>query len=465
MTMKTEDSYNVSSLPPILDSYTSAQCPEKAAGQRQRRQQSPSRTGKMQMAMTSAHAEDSDQMLERKRKALLDQRHLKTYYRLQRVKDVLSYQHATRLREKVQRQRQEMKHHDSKLKEGHIKQKLLTIQRATRSTLTHDDVYLKCLPKTRFYLVLELQKQLTRLGYLQSRGEQEVFRVWTEQHRSTCQLERQLQALEHSSSPSSDVTLENLLKQKPGSLPKLQITPDDSTAQHQHMPVSPRGNEGEANTFQQQGKQSCGQEKTELMFPEVFTRELKVPKFSSLRSTFLEEVSSKMLLMKIYEPPIWSKTFDIKHKTRFMHNLSLSHMADTQRIMAKNGLSLQCTDGLSIKELMEHECPHNIQTLKSRYPTEPDFTHLSDKGTESPECFTESPNTNFSPSLHLAGKGTDESPSSSAKDTQSSYIDMPLCITDIYTSHVVQVMYVFYTPYCFYDKIDTNQLTNHTIIQ
>ncbi|KTF77123.1 hypothetical protein cypCar_00044660, partial [Cyprinus carpio] len=39
---------------------------------------------------------------------------------------------------------------------------------------------------------------------------------------------------EHSSNPSSDVTLEDLLKQKPGFFPKLQITPDDSTAQQKH---------------------------------------------------------------------------------------------------------------------------------------------------------------------------------------------------------------------------------------
>ncbi|XP_058651662.1 uncharacterized protein LOC131552130 isoform X3 [Onychostoma macrolepis] len=408
--------------------------------QRQRRQQSPSKTGPM--AMTSAHAVDSDQVLERKRKALLDQRHLETYYRLQRLKDVLSYKHATLLREKVQRQRQEMKLHDSRPREEHREQKLVSLQRA-RSTLTHDDAYLRCLPKTRYYLVLELQKQLKQLGCLQSRREQEVFRVWTEQHRSTYQLEKQLQAVvmlaEHSSNSSSDVTLEDLLKQKSGSLPKLQITPSDSTAQHKHMPISVRVGGGGVNAFQQQCKQSWGQDETELMFPEVFTREIKVPKFSSLQSTFLEEVSSKMLLMRSHEPPIRSKTIDIKHKMRLMHNLSLSHMADTQRIMAKNGLSLQFTDGFSIKELMEHECPHNIQTQMSRCATEPDFTHLSDKGTsESPESFTESPNTHFSPSLHPVGKNT-ESPYSSAGDMHLSYTDVPLCVADIYTSHAVKV--------------------------
>lgn len=53
-------------------------------------------------------------------------------------------------------------------------------------------------------------------------------------------------------------------------------------------------------------------------------------------------------------------------------------------------------------EEMEHECPRNIQTQMSRCATEPDFTHLSDKSTsESPESFTESPNTHFSPRLGI----------------------------------------------------------------
>ncbi|XP_067277095.1 uncharacterized protein [Pseudorasbora parva] len=195
------------------------------------RKQIPSRT--LLMAITS------DQVLERKRKALLDQRHLETYYRIHRLHDMLSYQYATLLREKVQRQRQEMKPHDtnnSRLREGHKEKKFVSIQRVTRSTFTHNDAYLRCLPKTHHYLILELQKQLTRLGYLQSRRQQEVFKVWTEQHRNTSQLEKQLQAIcnENRSNSSPDVTLKDLLKQKSGSLPKLQITSDDSTAQHKH---------------------------------------------------------------------------------------------------------------------------------------------------------------------------------------------------------------------------------------
>jgi len=40
---------------------------------------------------------------------------------------------------------------------------------------------------------------------------------------------------ENSSISSPDVTLKDLLKQKSVSLPKLQITPDDSTAEQEHV--------------------------------------------------------------------------------------------------------------------------------------------------------------------------------------------------------------------------------------
>ncbi|XP_073776663.1 uncharacterized protein si:ch211-130h14.4 isoform X11 [Danio rerio] len=232
--MKTEDIYHESSLPPILDSYQSALCPDKAAGlfeyQRQRRRQSSSRSGPI--TKSSANVVDADPGLERKRKALLDQRHLETYYKIHHLKDMLGYQYAALLKEKVERQRQEMKSpvpDNSRLTEGLKKQKSVSLHKLTRSSPIHDDTYLRRLPKTQHYLVLELQKQLVRLGYLQSLREQEVFGVWVEQHRNTRQLQKQLKAVEHS---SPDVTLEDLLKLKSGSLPKLQIRCNDSTAQH-----------------------------------------------------------------------------------------------------------------------------------------------------------------------------------------------------------------------------------------
>ncbi len=54
-------------------------------------------------------------------------------------------------------------------------------------------------------------------------------------------------------------------------------------------------------------------------------------------------------------------------------------------------------------------------------------------------------------------------PYSSAGDMHLSYTDDPLCVADIYTSHAVKVLYVFFIQCCFYDKIQRN--INYTIIQ
>ncbi|XP_065107324.1 uncharacterized protein [Paramisgurnus dabryanus] len=439
MALKTEDAHHVSIFPPILDCYLSAQCPKKKANpvefHRQRRHHSCSRLG--QVVMSRADAENSDQVLENKQKALLDQRHLETYYRIHRLKDVLSHQYATLLEEKVQKQRQEMKSHhtnDSKTTQRHKEQtkKRKNTQRLTRSILTHDDTYISALPKTRCYMVVELQSQLTRLGCLQFRRDQEVFRVWLEQHRSIYHLEKQLQAMELNRTSRPDVTLEDLLKHKTKTLPKLQISHEDATAHQENMPVSLKGTGGGAIACQLHGKQRQGQDETELMFPEVFTREFKVPKFSVLRSTFLNAMSTNMPYVRSDEPPIKSRSTDIiRHKLRFMHNLSRSHIADTKRIMAKNRLSLQCTDGFSIKELMEYEGPHEVQIQKSRCSSESDLIH--EATTESPESLIENPTTQIS--LQFADERTEDS-SSSAEATDSSDTDVPLSIHNLYTSQM-----------------------------
>ncbi|XP_057198197.1 uncharacterized protein LOC130559251 isoform X4 [Triplophysa rosa] len=314
-----------------------------------------------------------------------------------------------------------------------LDQKKGTAKILTRSTLTHDDTFMKSLPKTRHYLVVALQRQLTRLGFLQSHREQEVFRVWLEQHRSICHLEEQLQAMKLS---GTYVTLEDLLKHNGRrTLPKLHISPEETTSQQDHMPASLKGRGGGANACQLHGKQTRGQDDTELMFPEVFLREFKVPKFSALQSTSLEVLSTSMPLLRSDEPTIKPRNIEItRHKLRLMHNLSLSHMAETQRIMAKNGFSLQGIDGFILNELMEYECPHFVQIHKSKCPAESDLTRRSLATTERPESHTENPNIQISIcSLPFAEKGAEDL-SSSSEAAHSSDTDVPLCIQELCSS-------------------------------
>ncbi|TRY90312.1 hypothetical protein DNTS_018615, partial [Danionella cerebrum] len=296
--------------------------------QRLKKQQTSSRADPAKMTSDML---ESDLVLERKQKALQDQ-------------------YAALLKEKVQRQRQEMKASVSDKtgpRKGNKDQKSTSVQKLTRSTLIHDDTYLRFLPKTQHYLVLELQKQLRRLGYLQSRREQEVFKVWTERHRSKAQVEW-LKTIEHS---SPDVTLEDLLKHNSGSAPKLQVTRDESLTNPKAVSVIGGG----VCAAQLQEKQIQGQEEIELLLPEILTRKLKMPKLSSLQSTFLREVNPSLPLKDV-----------------------------------EQGFS------------------HNVQTNKSAHVRSLN-SKLREKGSPgSPESIIESPKSQFTKSLQPAGKSTKE---------------------------------------------------------
>ncbi|XP_036429292.1 uncharacterized protein si:ch211-130h14.4 [Colossoma macropomum] len=347
----------------------------------------------------SGPAADSDEAAEAKQKFLLDQRHLETYHRIHRLRDRLSHHYAELLREKVQRQRLEIKLHDSATLENRAKRieqraRKLTIQKFAGSSLEHDDTYLRALPKTRYYLILELQRLLSQRGCLRGPKEQEVFRSWVDQHK-TAQLDRQLQQMALCSKSAPGMELEDLLKEKQEVLPKIQISTDENQQEEQeHQPaVSESGGGAQADSPRLHGKQSQEQDHTELKFPSVFLQEIQVPRFSTLQPSFSETFKTNVLLLKVKEPLHKSTTAALtQHKLRLMHSLSLSHMAHTRRLLDKQGLALQYDEGYSINNLLEHVCLNKISTKEPRFSTEPALPPLSPKDcckTEYPEQFKE----------------------------------------------------------------------------
>ncbi|XP_053476474.1 uncharacterized protein si:ch211-130h14.4 [Ictalurus furcatus] len=131
-----------------------------------------------------------------------------------------------------------MKQHNSALKfaEKHNGQSStgLTFQELVGSTLKDNAAFLKSLPKTRYYLILELQKQLGQRRCLQGIREQEVFRSWVDQSKTT-QLEKQLQQMELSSKSAPALKLEDLPKKKLEVLPKIQVSHAESDDQQEHV--------------------------------------------------------------------------------------------------------------------------------------------------------------------------------------------------------------------------------------
>ncbi|XP_066536129.1 uncharacterized protein si:ch211-130h14.4 isoform X2 [Hoplias malabaricus] len=366
------------------------------------------------------------------------ERHLETYRRIHQLRDRLSQRYAELLREKVLRQRQEIKHHDSvalKNRARHSEELFsflqrtgkLTVHKLPGSTLQHDDTYLKALPKTRHYLILELERLLTQRGFLRGLREQEVFRFWVDQHK-TVKLEKQLQQMVFSSKSAPVLKLEDLLKEKQEPLPKIQISNDDSPARDEHAAVSESGGGVKADSLRLQGKQSQEQDQAELKFPSVFSQELKVPMFSTLKPGFMDTFKTNVLLLKVNEPLHKSKAATVtQQKLHLMHRLSLSHMAYTQRLLDKNGLALQYDKGFSISELLEHVCQRKVSTEEPIYSRKPLSPLLSPKDYSKTEYLEQE-------KLVLASdQDTSSQKSKDAKVNISGASDpeVPLCMEDI----------------------------------
>ncbi|KAI5108528.1 hypothetical protein C0J45_2122 [Silurus meridionalis] len=113
-----------------------------------------------------------------KKTAVLKQRHLAAYRRLHHVKDKLSNRYAELLTEKVQKQRLEMKQHNSAPlknagKHNGQSSRGRPFEELVGSTCKDNAAFLKSLPKARYYLILALQRQLAQRDCVKGSREQE----------------------------------------------------------------------------------------------------------------------------------------------------------------------------------------------------------------------------------------------------------------------------------------------------
>ncbi|KAF5904976.1 brachyury protein, partial [Clarias magur] len=344
MTLKTEDMHHTSTFPSILDSYLYSEGLDEAV---------PTAKVVTQMKkLKERRVQRSVSVAElQKKKAFLEQRHLQSYRRLHHLKDRLSHRYAELLTEKVQRQRQCMKQQNSpalKTTEQHNPRSSrgLTFQKLVGSPLKDNTAFLKSLPKTRYHLILELQRQLGQRECLQGIREQEVFRSWVDQSR-TSQLEQQLQQMELSSKSAP----ERLFKKKAEVFPKIQISHEESDCQQKHHDAFSESGGGEQISAPVlQGKQIQEQDESELRFPSVFLQELQVPR--SLQPGFLEAFRTNMVPLKTNEPLHKSTSASVtQRKLHLMHSMTLLNMAQSRSLLGKTGLVPQYDKGYSIQDM------------------------------------------------------------------------------------------------------------------
>ncbi|KAG9344421.1 hypothetical protein JZ751_011091 [Albula glossodonta] len=136
-------------------------------------------------------------------KAALDQ----VYRNIHLLQDVMHRRYAALLKEKIHKQRQEIRQRGMSIpkpKENppkKVSQKAdgTVGQRLPHRTLSHNDKYLKSLPKTSYYLIVDLQNQLARLGCLKTRQDHEEFWSMVGQNQGAARLEMRLREIREKS--------------------------------------------------------------------------------------------------------------------------------------------------------------------------------------------------------------------------------------------------------------------------
>ncbi|RXM99244.1 hypothetical protein EOD39_11885 [Acipenser ruthenus] len=121
--------------------------------------------------------DDDDEEIKITKQAILDQRHLEAYKNMYRLRDAMHLHYRDLLREKVQKQRQQIRERSLELQKQTEKPRGQTVsgQKLAYSKLSHDDKYLQSIPKSSYYLVIDMQNQMAQCGLLKTRRDNEEF--------------------------------------------------------------------------------------------------------------------------------------------------------------------------------------------------------------------------------------------------------------------------------------------------
>ncbi|XP_018515622.1 uncharacterized protein si:ch211-130h14.4 [Lates calcarifer] len=269
---------------------------------------------------------DPDQEAKARHQAQLEQRHLETYRNMHHLRDALYRRYAALLKDKVHSQRLLLQQREETVRaksENKTKQKQ---KKLSFSKLQHNDSYLKSIPKTSYYLIFDLQKQLSECGHLKTHHDLEDFYRCIKYNGHPSQLQRSLQ----------DVTKKMLESRSAADLTSQYEKKHPCTAEergHEDDVCCSRLLEQGSGSGESLTKQilSGSQEKDaiEQMFPKM-----KVPTFATLQPNIMRNFQSKMPDLIIPEIPEKSRKAEIYLKQlRRMHDLCLTNMTFSQRLL------------------------------------------------------------------------------------------------------------------------------------
>ncbi|XP_051867201.1 uncharacterized protein si:ch211-130h14.4 [Pristis pectinata] len=188
-----------SSLPSLLDAYLPPQLKKQGDKGQQNNPQKDGGSGKHRR-LPSSDEDEEDLKVKATRKALQEQHYLEIYKNVYRLCKALQLHYMDLLSKRVQKQRHEIKERDLRFQEKTEKRKMehnstrrLFGHQSECSQLHHDIKYLKSVPKSHYYMIVELQDQLVKNGILKNQEDYEEFWQLLKQSSRCLQFETKLQ--------------------------------------------------------------------------------------------------------------------------------------------------------------------------------------------------------------------------------------------------------------------------------
>ncbi|XP_024916949.1 uncharacterized protein LOC112487887 [Cynoglossus semilaevis] len=243
---------------------------------------------------------------------LLEERHLETYRDLQRLREALCHRYTALLKQKVHTQRLTLKQREDTKRgeQGDSEEEFKQRQRKkVFSRLQHNDSYLQSVPKTCYYQIFDLQKQLVELGRLKTHRDIQDFHCSLDYSSRPSQLQRSLKTVR-------EKMMRSKCAAEPESVPPTAGDEDDVCYSRSMEIGSDSGERQEKDAVEQ-------------MFPKI-----KVPTFTSLQPSVMKNFQSKMPDLTIPAVPEKSRKAEVYFGClRQMHQTCLSNMLFSQRLL------------------------------------------------------------------------------------------------------------------------------------
>ncbi|XP_048863435.1 uncharacterized protein LOC125738497 isoform X2 [Brienomyrus brachyistius] len=337
MSSKSAEKDRQSALPSILDAYVSPRSIVENGEKKQPLKVRKCLRGEDEERLTESPEHSPDSEASRRAQAAMEQRHLQAYRNINRLRDVLHRRYSDLLREKIQKQRLDIKQRcfttPKYLKHlGIQKEKNIRRQKLPFCTLTHDETHLKSLHKTNYYLIIDLQNQMMRNGWLKTHCDQEEFWALARQNQRGSELEKRLQDVREkmiSSRSAPDLKSLERIKQETSDPEQMKLIAS-ITGLREQAALSERDANGWGPAHHLRGRLQQEMDAIGQMFP-------KVPKFVTLQPAFLDLLKSFPELRISDTSQKTTCTDASLRKLHHMHSLTLTNMAASQRLLLNRG--------------------------------------------------------------------------------------------------------------------------------